>query len=87
MLLKSVKAALLAIAVGGLAMTPSSTFAAKKMTAPPGSCMYEKKAIGTGTTCSYSCNANNWCSVQMCNNGQWTQIPVGCWGNFCWAKC
>jgi hypothetical protein len=25
--------------------------------------------------------------VQMCNNGQWTQIPVGCWGNFCWAKC
>jgi hypothetical protein len=25
--------------------------------------------------------------VQMCQNGQWTKMPIGCWGNFCVAKC
>jgi hypothetical protein len=88
MLLKSgFKIALLAGAVIGLSLASSSTYAAKKMTLPPGACAFEKKAVNTGTTCSYSCDANNWCSVQTCTNGQWTQAPIGCWGNFCWAKC
>jgi hypothetical protein len=57
------------------------------MKLPPGACAVEKKAVNTGTICSYQCNAQtNWCAQQMCTNGALVQV-LPCYGAFCAAKC
>ena len=57
------------------------------MKLPPGACAVEKKAVNTGTICSYQCNAQtNWCAQQMCTNGALVQV-IPCYGPFCAAKC
>jgi hypothetical protein len=53
---------------------------------PPGACAVEKKAVNTGTICSYQCNAANWCAQQLCSNGALVQV-LPCYGQFCAAKC
>jgi hypothetical protein len=83
----SLKFALLAAAVVGVSIASGSSWAAKKVSIPPGSCMFEKKAIANGSSCSFACDQNNWCSVQYCQNGQWTKMPIGCYGSFCVTKC
>ena len=83
----SLKFALVAAAVVGVSIASTNVWAAKKMSAPAGSCAFEKKYIATGTTCSFACDQNNWCSVQSCQNGQLTKMPIGCYGSFCIAKC
>lgn len=83
----SIRFALLIGAVALLSSLSGATFAAKMMKMPPGACAFEKKAVATGTMCSYNCNpATNWCSQQVCNNGQFTQL-IMCYGSFCTAKC
>ncbi len=77
--------------IGAVAVLPSlsgTTYAAKKTTKiPPGSCAFEKKAVATGTLCSYDCNPNTmWCSQQRCQNGQFTHFII-CFGSFCSPKC
>jgi hypothetical protein len=81
------KFALLAGAVAGASVTSSDSWAAKKMAMPPGACAFEKKFVTTGTTCSFACDQNNWCSVQTCQNGTLTKMPIGCYGSFCVTKC
>jgi hypothetical protein len=81
------KFAMLAGAVIGISIASSHSFAAKKMAMPAGACAFEKKYIATGTSCSFACDQNNWCSVQYCSNGQLTKMPVGCYGRFCVGKC
>ena len=54
---------------------------------PAGACKFEKKYIATGTSCSFACDQNNWCSVQTCSNGALTKMPIGCYGSFCVTKC
>ena len=77
-----VKMAVLAAAVA----LPTASFAAK-VTAPPGSCGFEKKWIATTTYCSYNCDDNTkWCSQQLCVNGVLTPV-LPCYGTFCTAKC
>jgi len=56
------------------------------MKLPPGACAVEKKAVNTGTICSYQCNAANWCAQQLCSNGALVQV-LPCYGPFCAAKC
>jgi hypothetical protein len=56
------------------------------MKLPPGACAVEKKAVNTGTICSYQCNAANWCAQQLCSNGALVQV-LPCYGQFCAAKC
>ncbi len=57
------------------------------MKLPPGACAVEKKAVNTGTICSFQCNAQtNWCAQQFCNNGALVQVWP-CYGPFCAAKC
>ncbi len=56
------------------------------MKLPPGACAVEKKAVNTGTICSYQCNAVNWCAQQLCSNGALVQV-LPCYGAFCAAKC
>jgi hypothetical protein len=76
------------VAVGVSAASSDSWAArAKKVSMPAGACKFEKKFISTGTTCSFACDQNNWCSVQTCQNGQLTKMPIGCYGNFCVTKC
>jgi hypothetical protein len=59
----------------------------QSMKLPPGACAVEKKAVNTGTICSYQCNAQtNWCAQQMCANGALVQV-LPCYGPFCAAKC
>jgi hypothetical protein len=58
----------------------------QSMKLPPGACAVEKKAVNTGTICSYQCNATNWCAQQMCANGALVQV-LPCYGPFCAAKC
>jgi hypothetical protein len=59
----------------------------QSMKLPPGACAVEKKAVNTGTICSYQCNAQtNWCAQQMCTNGALVQV-LPCYGQFCAAKC
>jgi len=59
----------------------------QSMKLPPGACAVEKKAVNTGTICSYQCNAQtNWCAQQMCTNGALVQV-IPCYGPFCAAKC
>jgi len=61
--------------------------AIKPMKLPPGACAVEKKAVNTGTICSFQCNAQtNWCAQQFCNNGTLVQV-LPCFGPFCAAKC
>jgi len=57
------------------------------MKLPPGACAVEKKAVNTGTICSYQCNAQtNWCAQQMCANGALVQV-LPCFGPVCTPKC
>jgi hypothetical protein len=86
-LISMLKFALIAGTVVGVSMASSDTFAAKKMAMPAGACKFEKKYVNTGTSCSFACDQNNWCSVQTCQNGTLTKMPVGCYGSFCVAKC
>jgi hypothetical protein len=59
----------------------------QSMKLPPGACAVEKKAVNTGTICSFQCNAQiNWCAQQMCTNGALVQV-LPCFGPFCAAKC
>ena len=60
--------------------------AMKPIKLPPGACAVEKKAVSTGTICSYQCNAANWCAQQLCSNGALVQV-LPCYGPFCAAKC
>ena len=60
--------------------------AMKPIKLPPGACAVEKKAVNTGTICSYQCNAANWCAQQLCSNGALVQA-LPCYGPFCAAKC
>jgi len=64
----------------------ASAKAMKPMKLPPGACAVEKKAVNTGTICSFQCNAANWCAQQFCNNGTLVQV-LPCYGPFCAAKC
>jgi len=64
----------------------ASAKAMKPMKLPPGACAVEKKAVNTGTICSFQCNAANWCAQQFCNNGTLVQVWP-CYGPFCAAKC
>jgi hypothetical protein len=79
---------LLAGAAALLSSYPGATFAAKMTKLPPGACAVSKTgALNSGAICSFDCNpANNWCSQQMCVNGQLTKI-ISCYGSFCAAKC
>jgi len=86
-LMSVVKFALIATAVAGVSISSSDSFAAKKMAMPAGACKFEKKYVNTGTTCSFACDQNNMCSVQTCQNGTLTKMPIGCYGAFCVAKC
>jgi hypothetical protein len=80
------KIATLAGAVALMASFPNASFAAK-MKLPPGACAFNKKAIGNGMICSYSCNpASNWCSQQICLNGT-LQQTISCFGAFCSMRC
>jgi hypothetical protein len=68
---------------------PAASAAATKhaMKLPPGACAVEKKAVNTGTICSFQCNAQtNWCAQQFCNNGTLVQV-LPCFGPLCAAKC
>jgi hypothetical protein len=59
----------------------------QSMKLPPGACAVEKKAVNTGTICSYQCNAQtNWCAQQMCANGALVQV-LPCFGPVCAPKC
>jgi hypothetical protein len=79
------KIMLLAGAVALLSSYTGATFAATKL--PPGACSVGKKgAINSGAMCSFDCDANNWCSQQMCVNGTLTKV-ISCYGSFCSAKC
>jgi hypothetical protein len=66
----------------------ASAKAIKPVKLPPGACAVEKKkAVNTGTICSFQCNAQtNWCAQQFCNNGALVQVWP-CYGPFCAAKC
>ena len=65
----------------------ASAKAMKPMKLPPGACAVEKRAVNTGTICSFQCNAQtNWCAQQFCNNGTLVQVWP-CYGPFCAAKC
>ena len=65
----------------------ASAKAMKPVKLPPGACAVEKKAVNTGTICSFQCNAQtNWCAQQFCNNGALVQVWP-CYGPFCAAKC
>jgi hypothetical protein len=86
-LMSIVKFALIASTVVGVSIASSDSFAAKKMAMPAGACKFEKKYIATGTSCSFACDQNNWCSVQTCSNGALTKMPIGCYGSFCVTKC
>jgi len=81
----------LAVTLAGtlpLGLSAASAKAMKHtMKLPPGACAVEKKAVNTGTICSYQCNAQtNWCAQQMCTNGALVQV-LPCFGPFCAAKC
>ena len=81
----------LAVTLAGtlpLGLSAASAKAMKHtMKLPPGACAVEKKAVNTGTICSYQCNAQtNWCAQQMCTNGTLVQV-LPCFGPFCAAKC
>ena len=67
---------------------PATAAAMKHATKlPPGACAVEKKkAVNTGTICSFQCNAANWCAQQLCSNGALVQV-LPCYGPFCAAKC
>jgi len=57
------------------------------MKLPPGACAVEKRAVNTGTICSYQCNTQtNWCAQQMCANGSLVQV-LPCFGPVCTPKC
>ena len=76
-----------ALMIGGaaalLSSLPDTSFAAKMKKMPPGACAFEKKAVATGTMCSYDCNPTTmWCSQQMCQNGQFQHL-IMCYGSFC----
>jgi hypothetical protein len=59
----------------------------KSMQLPAGACAVEKKAVNTGTICSFQCNAQtNWCAQQLCTGGTLVQV-LPCFGPFCAAKC
>ncbi len=81
------KAALVAGAVVLLSSYAGVATAAPKIKLPPGACAFEKRAVASGTICSYECNPENqWCSQQWCQNGQWTRV-INCYGPFCSNKC
>ena len=59
----------------------------QSMKLPPGACAIAKKAVNTGTICSFQCNAQtNWCAQQFCSNGTLVQV-LPCFGPLCTAKC
>jgi len=65
----------------------ASAKAMKPIKLPPGACAVEKRAVNTGTICSFQCSAQtNWCAQQFCNNGTLVQV-LPCFGPFCAAKC
>jgi hypothetical protein len=80
----------LAVTLAGtlpLGLSAASAKAMKHtMKLAPGACAVEKKAVNTGTICSYQCNAVNWCAQQLCSNGALVQV-LPCYGPFCAAKC
>ena len=66
---------------------PATAAMKHAMKLPPGACAVEKKkAVNTGTICSFQCNAANWCAQQLCSNGALVQV-LPCYGPFCAAKC
>jgi hypothetical protein len=71
-----------------LSVSAASAAAMKHaMKLPPGACAVEKKAVNSGTICSYQCNAQtNWCAQQLCVNGALNQV-LPCFGPFCAPKC
>ncbi len=74
---------------GAIALPASfSAAVAKTIKLPPGACTVGKKAALANTgICSYGCNpATQWCSQQMCVNGQLLQV-ISCYGSFCTGKC
>jgi hypothetical protein len=77
----------LAVTVPWSVSVASAKAMKQSMKLPPGACAVEKKAVNTGTICSYQCNAQtNWCAQQMCTNGALVQV-IPCYGPFCAAKC
>jgi hypothetical protein len=86
-LISTLKFALVVGMLVGVSIASNDTFAAKKMAMPAGACKFEKKYVTTGTTCSFACDQNNMCSVQSCQNGTLTKMPIGCYGAFCVTKC
>jgi hypothetical protein len=82
------KTGLFVAAVALSSALSSASFAAKMTPLPAGACAVGKKgALNNGSVCSFDCNpANNWCSQQMCVNGQLTHV-VNCYGSFCATKC
>ena len=77
------------VSAAALAWSVPAAFAKaiKPMKLPPGACAVEKKAVNTGTICSFQCNAQtNWCAQQFCNNGTLVQV-LPCFGPLCVAKC
>jgi hypothetical protein len=80
----------LKIAVLAAAVALPSTFSvasARGMKLPPGACAFEKKAIATGTVCSFKCDPKTmWCQQQLCLNGTLTPV-LSCYSGFCAPKC
>ena len=76
------------VSAAALPWSGSATAAMKHaMKLPLGACAVEKKkAVNTGTICSFQCNAANWCAQQLCSNGALVQV-LPCYGPFCAAKC
>ena len=76
------------VSAAALPWSGSATAAMKHaMKLPPGASTVEKKkAVNTGTICSFQCNAANWCAQQLCSNGALVQV-LPCYGPFCAAKC
>jgi hypothetical protein len=77
--------------VSGLALpwsvSAASAKAMKPIKLPPGACAVGKKAVNTGTICSFQCNAQtNWCAQRLCSNGALVQV-LPCFGPFCTPKC
>jgi hypothetical protein len=76
------------VVLAGMVALPASfsVASAKGMKLAPGACAFERSAVANNTFCSFNCDANNWCSQQLCTNGALTKV-VPCYGTFCSVKC
>lgn len=71
-----------ALAIVAVSLTPSASFAQKKVPAAAG-----KACLTAKQTCATDCNAAGYCIRMVCEAGKWRKTVLGCMGNLCPPKC